>query len=259
MKNSGLLLSFDYVKENREELLPKISEGCLELEKILNFCVDKDMPTIACCAGHKIGDKPYITMYYDKNTRKKINGFLNKLESVLGIKVMFSTIGFTNNPFSVTIYTKMSNRDKVFSIINDCLSANIEDEYLSEELNIVLNIAIMLDYRQQCANVSLYNKRFQQMYMVGVYGKQWEGNILDEYKDKKKIQKDPYKMTYYLYKDIKKLKLVSDEYEILHKNGFSYHGFHILANVSPNEKVDRIIEYNQLIERENGSIRRNCL
>ena len=26
----------------------------------------------------------------------------------------------------------------------------------------------MEDYRQQYANVSLYNKRFQQMYMIGV-------------------------------------------------------------------------------------------
>lgn len=256
MKNDGHLLSFEYVKEHRENLLPKISEGCVELEKILNFCVDSNMPTIACCAGHKLGDKPYITMIYDKNTRRKINGFLNKLVNIKNVEVMFSTTGFTDNPFNVSIYTKRGNRDKIFSIINDCLCGGVESEYLRNDLNLVLNIAIMLDYRGNNANVRILNKQFQSKYMIGIYQKYEKGTIFDEYSEKNK--KGSFGMHYYLYRDSKNLQLVSDEYEILHSDhGFRCYGFHISSDVSANEKVDRINEYNDEYAQHNGgSIRR---
>ena len=189
MKNTELLLSFDDVKANRDVILPRISEGCSELERILNCCVDYDMPTIACCSGHSFTDHPYIAMNYDGSTRKKINGFLNQLIDVKGIQVCFSTTGFTNNPFNVTVYTNMRNRDMVFGKIANSLESKIEDEFLNDNMNVCLNLAIDMDYQFKYSSVSILNKRLQKKYMVGVYGPQVKGNIFDEYKDSKRTGK----------------------------------------------------------------------
>ena len=242
-----MLLSFDMVKKNRNEIVPRISEGCRELENILNHCIDLNMPTIACCSGHKMGDYAYITISYTKDTRKKINGFLNKLCDIKGIHIMFSTTGFTNNPFSVTIYTTLSNRDKVFGIINDCLKNNLESDFLNDDLEVGLNLAIDMDYRQEYSTVTIFNKQIQKKYMVGVYGPQMNGNVFDEYKTSKK--KGSFGMTYYLYRKKEKLRLVSDVYRL--RNGFQ-----IYADAHVNEKVDRMDEYNEILINETGSIRR---
>lgn len=254
MKNTEMLLSFDMVKANREGIVPRISEGCKQLEDILNHCIDLNMPTIACCAGHKLGDYPYITMSYTKDTRKKINGFLNKLSNVKNIQIMFSTTGFTDNPFNVTIYTSRSNRDNVFEIINECLKCGVESELLNSDMEVALNLAIDMDYRQDYSTVTIFNKLFQKKYMVGVYGPQFSGNVFDEHKDSKK--NGSFGMTYYLYKKKEKLKIISDSLEQLH-NMFKFrNGFQISSCAHVNEKIDRMDEYNGLLRNETGSIRR---
>lgn len=254
MKNTELLLSFEDVKANKEVILPRISEGCKELEKILNYCVDYNMPTIACCSGHHFLDHPYITMYYDQSTRKKINAFLNQLVDVKGIDICFSTTGFTNHPFNVTVYTNMRNRDSVFSMIASSLELNMEEEYLNENMNLCLNLAIDMDYQMKYSTVSIFHKRFQREYLVGLYGPQVKGNIFDEYKNRKR--NNDIGMTYYLYRSHKKLKLVVDSLENLIPNYQFRNGFMISNSSSVNDKVDRMSELNTLLKEENGTIRR---
>ncbi len=77
MKNIEMLLSFDAVKGNREEIISRISEGCKVLENILNYCINLNLSMIVCYVGYKLMDYPYIMMNYDKYTRKMINEFLN--------------------------------------------------------------------------------------------------------------------------------------------------------------------------------------
>lgn len=254
MKNTELLLSFESVKANREEIVPRISEGCEGLEKILNHCLDLNMPTIACCAGHKLGDYPYITMTYTKKTRKKINAFLNKLSNVKNIHVMFSTTGYTQNPFNVTIYTSRSNRDRVFEIINGCLEANLESEHLNQDLEVALNVAINLDYRQEYSTVTIFHKPFQKKYMIGLYGPQTKGNVFDEYKNGKR--NGSFGMTYYLYRNNERLKLVSDSFEEIFKTFKFRNGFQISSSALVGEKVDSMDIYNELLKQETGSISR---
>ena len=253
MKNTEKLLSFEEVKENKDIIVPRIAEGNIALENILIYCIDKNMPTIACCAGHKLTDKPYITMHYNDKTRRHINGFLNRLNG-MNIEIMFSTTGFTHNPFSVTIYANMLNRDKVFNIIESSLKEDIQNEYLSRDLDDLLNVAIDMDYKGDYVTASIFHKPFKEKYMLGIYGKQWKGNIFEEYSDR--IKNGSYGITYYLYRNSDTLKLVSKDIEKLLPFFKHRDGFIIKSDISANEKVDRISEFNDILMEEYGTIKR---
>ena len=253
MQNTESLLIFDEVKKNRDVIVPRIAEGNIALENILNYCIDKNMPTIACCTGHKLTDKPYITMHYNKDTRRNINGFLNRLNG-MNVEIMFSTTGFTENPFNVTVYANMLNRDKVFSIISSSLEEGVEDEYLSRDLEDLLNVAIDMDYKGDYVNASIFHKPFKEKYMVEIYGKQYKGNIFEEHSDR--VKKGLYGMTFYLYRTSDTLRLVSKDIEKLLPKFRYRDGFVIKSDISANEKVDRISEFNDILIEENGTIKR---
>ncbi len=243
MRNTEILIPFELVKKNRDKIVSKISEGCKELERLLNDCIDLDIQTIACCAGHGLQYKPYIYISYDTNTRKKINAFLNKLKDIKGIEITFSTTGYTNNPFSIAIYTKMNNRDKVFSVIAQSLEENNESDYLDENISVALRLAINMDY---CflgtAMVTLYNRSFQKKYMIDMFNfhKNPVENIMDKYSDK---EKQKYEVKYYLCKTKEKLEIISDKIEELFPNFYLKNGFKISSHISFSEKVDMISEY----------------
>lgn len=148
----------------------------------------------------------------------------------------------------------MRNRDSVFSMIASSLELNMEDEYLNENMNLCLNLAIDMDYQMKYSTVSIFHKRFQREYLVGLYGPQVKGNIFDEYKSRKR--NNDIGMTYYLYRSHKKLKLVVDSLENLIPNYQFRNGFMISNSSSVNDKVDRMSELNTLLKEENGTIRR---
>ncbi|MBQ1812657.1 MAG: hypothetical protein II119_01735 [Bacilli bacterium] len=253
MQNTEKLLSFEEVKSNKEIIVPRIAEGNPLLEKIIMYCIDREIPTIACCNGHNVFDKPYITMHYDGSTRRNINAFLNKVKDIEGIEIMFSTTGYTENPFNVTVYTNMKNRDKVFKIIGDTLDSGLESEYLDDDLDAALDIAIDIDYTGRYSIVRVLNKRFRAKYMIGLY-KACDGNIYEDNSDRK--VKGDYGMTYYLYRTSKSVRAVASDLKDIIPVVRYRNGFEISMSSSTTEKVDRISELNRRIEEERGSIRR---
>lgn len=253
MQNTEELLSFEEVKANKEIIVPRIAEGNPLLEKIIMYCIDREIPTIACCNGHNKFDKPYITMHYDGSTRRNINAFLNKIKDIEGIEIMFSTTGYTNNPFSVTIYTNMRNRDKTFKIISDTLDSGLESEYLDDDLDAALDIAIDLDYTARYGRVSVLNKRFRMKYMIGIY-EACSGNLYEENSDRK--VKGDFGMTYYLYRTSQKVKAASSDLKKLVPTIHYRNGFMISMASPASEKVDRISELNRMLDEDKGSIRR---
>ena len=254
MRNTELLLSFEEVKRNKEEIVPRISEGNPILESIIMLCVDRNIPTIACCNGHTTFDKPYLTIVYNKDTRRNINAFLNKLKSIKGIEIMFSSTGFTNNPFNVTIYANMRNRDTVFGIINETLIKDDKSEYLDSDLEDMVNVAIDLDYNGKYGTVSILNKTFRTKYMLGLY-RACEGNLFEDH-SYRKIKAD-YGMTYYLYRTTESFRLASKDYEtLIPEVHYRKAGFKISTTIPVSEKVDRISELNDKLKDENGTIKR---
>lgn len=253
MKNTEKLLSFEEVKKNKEIIVPRIAEGNPILEKILMHCIDRKIPTIACCIGHKPFDIPYISMQYNKDTRKSINAFLNRIAGMKNVEIMFSTTGFTNNPFNVTVYTHMLNRDEVFSVIEDILSKNIESETLDEAVEAVIHMAINLDFKFEYARVSLINDQFRRKYMIALH-EACKGNIYEDASDK--VKRRDFNMTYYLYRTSEKLRVATADFESLYPV-FSYHnGFVISTSIPTEEKVDRMSELNDILMEEKGTIRR---
>lgn len=254
MKNTETLLTFDEVKRNKEIIVPRIAEGNPLLERIIMHCIEMDIPTIACCNGHSIFDKPYITMQYNGDTRKNINAFLNGIKDKKGIEIMFSTTGFTENPFNVTIYTNMQNRDEIFKIIAETLDKDEESEYLDENLESALNVAIDLDYAGRYGRISILNQRFKMKYMLGIYAA-CKGNLFEDYSAKKK--QGEYGMSYYLYRTANSIRLASKDFEeLIPTVNYRRYGFSISMALPVNDKVDRISELNDSMREKSGSIRR---
>lgn len=252
-RNDGKLIPFEEIVKNREELVPKISEGYQQFEIILNNCIDNGIQTIACCAGHEISDYPYITFVYNRNSRKMINGFLNAIKDTKGTHIMFSTTGCTDNPFNVTVYANMINRDKVFNTIMHSLYEGKKSDTLYDDLNAVLRLAINLDYeRNYFATVTLYNKMFMKSFILGLDSPRWKGNIFD--KNKLFYYNNGF-MSYYLYRNSKTLNIVSKSLEEIMKC-CKVGDFKLDLDLSVEEKVDNIDKLNDELIKNTGSIKR---
>lgn len=260
-KNNGSLIPFIELK-NDNHLVYDISEGNSYLYSILNFCVDNDIPTVACCAGHKSRDLPYITFIYNKRTKCIINGFLNKISSMKDVEVMFSSSGKKYNDFSVTVYTKMYNRDLIFSMIADCLRSGIKDEHLNDDLNVCLNFAVDINYNLEFSfvshyNIYIFNRFLRSKYMVGVYAKSIGKSILSvlDYTTDKKT--NVYGKDYYLYRTKKKFMIANEAFERICP--FFWVGnkclqFGIPSNDDVNTKVDNL--HNLCEQLQNTGLRK---
>ena len=126
-------------------------------------------------------------------------------------------------------------------------------EYIDKSLENALNIAIDMDYNGEYTTVNVLNKKFKRKYMIGLY-KAIDGNIFEDYSDK--IIDTDYDMTYYLYKTNEKVGLVAKDLEKLIPNIKYRNGFSISMDVDTNKKVDRISEFNKLLEEDYGKISR---
>lgn len=252
-RNSSCLIPFEEFKENRD-LVFNISEGNIHLYSILNFCIDNNIPTVACCAGHQSHDLPYITFIYNKNTRFRINSFLNKISFIKNVEVMFSSSGKDYNDFSVTVYTKMYNRDLVFSIIDDCLKSGFMDEYLNDDLSVCLNFAVNINYNLEFSfvshyNVYIFNKFLRSRYMVGLYNNNVAVKYLDSQNDGKR---EFFGRKYYLYRTKKKFEITNSELQKMYP--FFWIGnkslrFGVPSNDDVNIKVDNLQDFCNQIEQ----------
>ena len=251
--NSGKLVkTADLDPSDYSEAAKAWSEGYNTFEEILNFCLDNGVPTVACCKGHKMHDFPYMSFIYNKNSRKLINGFLNDLQNIKGVRIMFSTTGFTENPFSVTVYSNLFNRDTVFSIINNSLKKRQENDVLTDKLNAALRLSINLDYADLgIAHITLYNELFHRIFSAKLCGMFVHGNLMAE-------NKSSGISPIYMYRSTKQLDLISDSIEKMHEL-FQKGDFSISAFATPQEKVDGITSFNTEQERLTGSISRSRL
>lgn len=262
INESGMLLPFEQLKANKDVILPIISEENKILEDILCFCVDNNMPTISCCAGHKRFDLPFISMVYNSHTSRRINGFLNRIKDIPGVRITFSSTGFSNNKFGVTVYSNMSHRDFVFSVIHDCLISEICDDYLYNDVHVCLDIALTLDMLFQTCNITVYNSFFKKKFLINLYGPSTRNNLFNSSSSSCKYN-DISKSTFYLYKGYEKIEIVNqklkdaydglDFYPAYTSDGLHYR---VLAGCGVYEKLREIDLINGYLEDKNGTVSR---
>lgn len=251
-KIEGLVNVATLSVEEYEKAAKIWSEGYKNFEEILSLCLNNGLPTIACCKGHHVSDSPYMTFIYNKNTRKMINAFLNDLQKVKGVQIMFSSTGFTDNPFNVTVYSNMFNRDKVFNTINNSLKNRQQSDQLYSKLNAALRLTLNLDYTDLgTAHITLYNRLFHDIFSVKLNGMFLQSDLFDEYKS---YSSSPL----YIYRSDKQLDIISDDIEKVHEL-FQIGNFELSAFATPEQKADGIADYNNEREELFGTISRSKL
>lgn len=165
---NGQVLPFSYVIQHKEELLPVMSEGSEHLYRILDYCINNNFPTIACCAGHNLFDAPYITIEYNEKDKRQLNAVLNRLRKINGINIMFSTRGQTSNNFNVTVYTSTRNRDLVFNTMATILESGLEEDILIDDYKIALDLALEKDNESSYTSITIFNSLLKRKYMLSL-------------------------------------------------------------------------------------------
>jgi len=75
--NTGIPLSFETIKMNREIAVKEIAEGNKGLENLLNTCIDRNIPTHASC-----GHASYITFLINDDTKDMLFSLCRLVSSV---------------------------------------------------------------------------------------------------------------------------------------------------------------------------------
>lgn len=257
---NGMLLPFEQVKANKDVILPIISEGNNIFFDILSYCVDNNIPTISCCIGHKMFDLPYITMVYSPQTCKLINGFLNRIKDISNVRITFSSTGFSNNRFCVTVYSNMSHRDLVFSTIRDCLFNGVMDNYLYNDVHVCLDIALTLDMLCETYNITVYNSFFKKKFLINLYGPLCKNSCFISSSSSYKYNYAS-KSTFYLYKNLEKIQVVNEHLKKMY-DGLDYYPmastqdlhYRIIASSGVYDKLNEIDYINCYLEENNGSV-----
>jgi len=144
--NNGNPISFESIKENREQAVEELSEGNDGLKALFNVCIDNDVKTIVSC-----GDKtPHISFEInDKNRNYLINlvaildKFYNNDKKIFDIKI--GSYKKMNDLFlDVRILTSVQESIKYFRLMSEILAKPIKFEtYEKFELmeKLVLNLS----------------------------------------------------------------------------------------------------------------------
>ncbi len=247
MKNTEKVIPFVQVKANRENIVPRISEGYAPLEKIINLCIDDNIPTIACCKGHHPLDEAYICFAYTDYTQSYLNACLNRIRTIPGIEICFGTTT-RNNPFSVKIGAKMFNRDKVFKIIATCLECTFQDEKLSPDIEAALRITANLDLAGIDGMLSINRKITSLKYWLMTFEETERYELATHLKD----MGSHYGRNYYLCHESQALALAAGSIEKMHVIFKHPEGFIIKANEPTDMKVAMIDKINTCMEGEYG-------
>lgn len=96
------------------------------MEQALSNSIENDTPTIASCAGHKMFDFPYISLEINEKNKGNILSVINKMSDYKNVEISLSS---GRGSDSLTIYSRMGNKDEMFKAIAEAVSekANIND------------------------------------------------------------------------------------------------------------------------------------
>ena len=112
------------------------SEGNPKLEEAITSCIQNGIPTYASCKGHNLFDRPYLSMIITKDNLGKILNIMNEINSMRNTSIMISynRADYTQRkPLStLTIYSNMLNRNRIFSRIATAANSEIELDECSE-------------------------------------------------------------------------------------------------------------------------------
>ena len=113
-----------FITDEFNEKIKEWSEENEYLYSLLYFCAEKNIKTIACCAGHDKHPWPYISFVLDEERIIYLKNIIAVIESVDNIAISCDYRHHSNVIFkdripdearkSITIYCQMHNRCEVF-------------------------------------------------------------------------------------------------------------------------------------------------
>ena len=210
-------------------------------------------------------DLAYITMVYSSDSYRIINGFLNKIKDISNVRITFSSTGFSDNKFSVTVYSNMSHRDLVFSTIDYCLYNGVRDDFLYNDVHVCLDLALTMDMLCETCNVTVYNSFFKKKFLVNLYGSSYKNCFFSELSNSSKYN-DISNSTFFLYKNMERVESLNQELKNLY-DGLDYYprsvcdDFHyrIIASSSVYDKLQHIDNISSFLEQNVGSVSRRLM
>lgn len=188
--NNGSLISFENIKENREQAVLELAENNDGLFHLLNTCIDNDIKTIASC-----GDKSlHITFEINDKTRSSLitlvtilDVFYNNNNKIFDIKLGNSK-KMCDLYLDVHILTSFEESFKYFKAMSIILNSSIKIDYY-EKYNLMEKLVLGLSLFIDNVSIELFNESFNNkncnydyILHIGKDNKIKEKNIVEEFK-----------------------------------------------------------------------------
>lgn len=127
--NHGTPLPFEVIKQNREKAIVEMAEGNPGLYKLLNTCIDMDLPTLSSC-----GDvAPMIAFDYNDKTKELLCSLWAYLESLYQEGIINCSINLSHsylaNRSLIVLIREKDESSRIFHLINQFVK---NPEYLSD-------------------------------------------------------------------------------------------------------------------------------
>ena len=183
------------------------SEGSKSLEDAMTACIDSGIPTYASCKGHRITDKPYLSLVITKENIGQILNIMNEVNKKRNIEIRLSYLEATQRggkPVSIcTIYSGMLNRDTIFRIIEQASQENIELEEADDDVRTMMELHKTLRTNGQFGTFNMVTLKkglvSKDMYITNIYPDTGLEYKYNDYKLKQK--KGSEYMEYHIGKD----------------------------------------------------------
>lgn len=127
-------------KEERASVIRIWAEGNEHLENAITNCVNNNIETWACCAGHHYSDFPYLSMKIDEKNKGKILSIMNDLVGMSGITIDLSFMQKGGQGEVLTITSNMRNRNRCFDIISQASSKSLKLDETNEITQALWNL-----------------------------------------------------------------------------------------------------------------------
>jgi len=138
--NHGTPLPFELIKLNRAQATKEMAEGNTGLYKLLNTCIDNDIPTLSCC-----GDvKPMIAIECNEDNKKLLYSLWSYLETLYQIGTIKCSIklnhSFLADRFLSIHIRNIQESSRVFYLIEQFIRDPIylKDYTLYEQLDAII-------------------------------------------------------------------------------------------------------------------------
>ena len=88
--NNGKVIDVSTLSKNEYNLAKKEwSEGNYELEQLLIYCLENNIVTQACCAGHENTEYSFIQFDFNENNMEALIAIISKFYNIPGVSMDF--------------------------------------------------------------------------------------------------------------------------------------------------------------------------